>query len=275
MERKALGRGLGALIPEKSLHKTDKIIYVKTQDIKSSKFQPRENFDSGKEKELAASIREKGVVQPILVRPKDGSYELIAGERRLRAVRSLSAQEIPAIVREVNDIEAFELALIENIQREELNAIEEANAYKRLMQEFEFTLERIAAAVGKDKTTVANTMRLLRLPEKIQREIIQGNITMGHARALVAIEDVREQIALCEKILEKNLSVREIEHIASAKRKKSKKRHTDPHVQEIEDKLRKRYGTKVNIIHGKKRGRIEFEYYSHQDLNRLVNLLTK
>jgi len=275
MEKKALGKGLGALIPQKEAQRSERIVYIKTQEIKLSKFQPRSKFDSEKERELAISIKERGVIQPVLVRLKDGAYELIAGERRLRAVRALGIEELPAIVRDAGDIEAFELALIENIQREELNCIEEATAYKRLIDEFEFTFDRIASAVGKDKTTISNTMRLLRLPEKIQNEITAGNISMGHARALLSIEDANEQSALCEKILHRNLSVREVEHAASSRKKRLKKRSTDPHLQEVEDGLRKFYGTKVTICQGKKRGRIEFEYYSHQDLDRLVNLLTK
>lgn len=276
MEKKALGRGLTALIPENKIFEGERIVYLKTDEIKSSKYQPREEFDSGKQQELISSIKEKGVVQPIIVRPcATGGYELIAGERRLRAVKDLSIEKIPTIVKEAADVDALELALIENIQREDLNSIEEAHAYQRLMDEFEFTQEKVAQAVGKDRATVANILRLLNLPEKIQKFISKGLLTAGHAKVLLSVEDKTSQSILCDKIIKKGLSVREAENLIKIKTRHKIKTQAqkDLNLLEIEDQLSKALGTKVSVKCRKNRGSIQIDFYSLDDFDRIVNRL--
>ena len=283
MKKKALGKGIGALIPTKESNIKGRTTDIKTSLISSSRLQPRMKFDPQRHKELVASIKEKGIMQPIIVRPAKGEkdqerFELIAGERRLRAMKELGFEEIPAIIKEVNDAEALEISLIENIQREELNAIEEAHAYEKLMDEFELTQDEIAKAVGKDRSTISNILRLLKLPEKIQDYVSRGTLSMGHARALLSMVDSDKQIALANEMVKKGVSVREAEALVklSPKRHKIKvKKEEDPHIKEAEEKLQHILGTKVTIIHGKKRGRIQIDYYTSNDLERLINLLGK
>lgn len=277
MERKVLGRGLEALIPTEGQGVRERIQMLKTSEVQPSRFQPRLQFSQEKIEELAQSIREKGVIQPILVRLKEsGAYELIAGERRLRAVRHLGFEEIPAIVRRVADAELLEMSIIENIQREELNALEEAGAYQKLAQEFGFTQDDIARRVGKDKSSVSNLLRLLNLPQEIQQNLSQNFISFGHARALLALGDAKMQVAFCKRIIRKGLSVRQTEILTAGRAKKrSAKRwtHGDPHLTQIEEKLQHHLGTRVRITPGRKRGKIEIEYYSHEDLERVLRLL--
>jgi len=282
MERKALGKGISALIPEKemvSMDASESVVQIQVSKVLPSKYQPREFFKKEKLDELISSIKEKGVVQPVLVRGiPTGEYELIAGERRLRAVKELGYETIPAIIRKVDsDIDLLELSLIENIQREGLNAIEEANAYQRLINEFHFNLEAIGKAVGKDKTSISNTTRLLKLPKKIQDCIISEGITMGHGRALLALDDQKEQLRICDRIIKKGLSVRETEQIVNRsvvgiRRRSSQK---DQNLVLIEEELQRIFGTRVQIMHSKKRGRINIEYFSLDDLDRLLGLLRK
>ena len=223
MERRALGKGLGALIPEKALdsgsHK-EEIIYVQSGQIKPNPFQPREDFDQTSIEELAQSIKEKGVIQPLLVRRKGDNYELIAGERRLRAANSLGLNEIPIIIRDVSDQDSLELALIENIQREGLNPIEEAHAYQHLMDKFQVTQEKISEVLGKARTTITNTLRLLKLPHEIQQEMKKGRISFAHGRSLLEIDDVNQQRRLAQDIITKGLSVRELESLIKSYRPK-------------------------------------------------------
>lgn len=279
MERKVLGKGISALIPEKEtqLEKSERIADVAISRISPSKYQPRAMFKKERLDELIASIKEKGVVQPVLVREgEEGNYELIAGERRLRAVKQLGFETIPAIVKKVDsNADLLELSLIENIQREGLNSIEEAHAYQRLVDEFSFNLEGIGKAVGKDKTSVSNTIRLLKLPKKIQDHIISDYISMGHGKALLAIADQKEQIKLCEKVIKKGLSVRETERLVNQKLSGMKKRTVtqDQNLVEIEEELQRILGTKVRILHSKKRGRIQIEYFSLDEMERILRLL--
>ena len=283
-KHKALGKGLQALIPEAQENDTGALATsvrtglttVDISEIKPNRFQPRTAFKAEKLDELVASIREKGIVQPILVRKAEEGYELIAGERRFRAAQRLNLQKMPVIIKEVDDVNAMELALIENIQREDLNPIEEAKAYKRLSSEFGFTQEKIAQSVGRDRTSVTNIMRLLSLPEQIQQLILDDAITMGHARALLTISDQRKQLNICEKILRKRLSVREVEQMArphAPQRKQPAHHSPDLHIKAVEDELEPIFGTKVKIQHGKKRGKIVIDYYSLTDLNRIVKIL--
>jgi ParB family chromosome partitioning protein len=276
MEKSVLGRGLSALIPEAPVEK-EKVQTIELDRLEASTFQPRLYFSDSRLKELAASIKEKGVIQPILVRAKGGKYEIIAGERRFRAAKLLGLKEIPAIIKSVDDANVLELSLIENVQREELNRIEEARAYRRLSQEFRLTQEQISLKVSKDRATVANTLRLLELPEKIQRHLEENLISMGHAKSLLMLADEKEQTKLCDKILKKGLSVRQSEHAArvlGAGSGQQVRRKKDIHIASIEEKLQHRFGTRVRILQGKKRGKIVIEYFSQEDLNRVLGMLS-
>lgn len=277
MEKKVLGRGLEALIPQDLDQAKEKIQPLKTEQIHASRLQPRLNFSQEKIEELAQSIKEKGVIQPILVRTVgENRYELIAGERRLRAVKHLGLSEIPAIVRRVADADLLEISIIENIQREELNPIEEAKAYRRLAQEFGHTQDHIANRVGKDKTSISNLLRILNLPDKVQDYISKNMISFGHAKALLSLGDGDRQILFCEKIIKKNLSVRQCEQMTGGHKSRGKlspRRQENIELRAIEEKLQHILGTKVRIHHGKKRGKIEIEYYSLDDLERLLKIL--
>lgn len=274
--RKALGKGLSALIPEK-VNNQDKITRLKTSEIIASKFQPREDFDPGKLTELISSIKEKGVIQPILVRFRDeeGNYELIAGERRLRAARAAGLEEVPVIIKNVNDTEHLEISLIENIQRENLNPIEQAHAYKRLLDEFSLSQEEIARSVGKDRTTVTNMLRLLNLPEYVQKCVQNEEISFGHAKVLLSLAGAENQAEFCKKIVKENLSVRQTENLVSSNPgvKRKKRKSGDPHITAVEEDLQRRLGTKVVISVGKKRGSVKIEFYSNEDLDRILNLI--
>jgi ParB family transcriptional regulator, chromosome partitioning protein len=282
MERKALGKGLSALIPEiavdSTTRKKEEIIYARVEQIKPNPFQPREDFDPQNIEELAQSIKEKGVIQPLLVRRKGDNYELIAGERRLRASNSLGLKEIPIIVRDVSDQDSLELALIENIQREELNPIEEAHAYQHLIDKFQVTQEKISEVLGKSRVTITNTLRLLKLPHEIQAEMKKGRISFAHGRALLEIEDLNSQRKIAQDIIAKGLSVRELENLIKSVRPKLIKRNVSPGQREplvaiLEEQLQHALATKVRISKRKKRGHINIEFYSAEDLQRIVNVI--
>ncbi len=281
MENRALGKGLSALIPEKAAVDSDGVRFVKTAELKENTFQPRTKFNDQKLADLIASIKEKGVLQPILVRKKGDGFEVIAGERRLRAARALEMENVPVIIKSVDDQEALVLALVENIQREELNAIEEAQAFHRLITEFNFTQDVVAQSVGKDRSTVSNILRLLKLPDEIQNAIIDESITMGHARALLGIEDAAGQKKFFTQTTKKGLSVRELENLIKGgvghegKRKKTLSRQSDPYVAAMEEELQQILGTKVRITPKKKRGTITIEYYSPADLERITQRIKK
>lgn len=275
MERKVLGRGLEALIPVNQTAFSEKVQMLKISQIKASRFQPRLQFSQEKLKELASSIKEKGIIQPILVRVSDGdTYELIAGERRLRAAQFLGLTEVPVIVRRISDGDLLETSIIENIQREELNALEEAKAYRRLAQEFSLSQDSIAQRVGKDKSTVSNLLRILSLPNKVQDYLSENKITLGHAKALLALLDAGSQVSYCEKIIKKGLSVRQAEQLFT-KRMRSRKTSggADAEIRRLEEKLQHALGTRVRIQHKAKRGKIEIEYYSLEDLDRVLKIL--
>lgn len=276
MERKALGKGISALIPEREQEARESIIYAKTSQIKPNPFQPREDFDPQSIEELAQSIKEKGVIQPLLVRRKGDNYELIAGERRLRAANSLNIKEIPIIIKDVTDKDSLELALIENIQRQGLNPIEEAHAYQYLIDKFDVTQEKISEGLGKARTSVTNILRLLKLPQEIQQEIKKGRISFAHGRVLLETEDVNQQRRLAHEIIAKDLSVRELENLIKAHRPrliKNKLRQVskEPLVAVLEEELQHVLATKIKIIKRKKRGHIYIEFYSQEDLERIVN----
>lgn len=272
MERKVLGRGLRALIPEATEEAAGgEALLLRIDKIQSNPHQPREHFDPTTLGELTASIRKSGVVQPILVRPKDGEYEIVCGERRFRAAKEAGLLSIPAVVRAMNDEEALRCSIVENVQRSDLNPIEEALAYQRLLKEFQMTQENIAEVVGKDRSTVANTLRLLTLPKRIQDELIRGRLTMGHARAILAKPTEKERIALCERILSSTLSVREAERIS--RRAGGRRPSGDETVRPLEEELQRILGTKVRILDRKGRGKITLDYYSALERERLIRLL--
>lgn len=281
MEGKALGKGLSALIPKTGgQDRNEFVLYLKTSSIRDNSLQPRTNYDDDKLNDLKASIKEKGVLQPILVREKDGQYEVVAGERRLKAVRALGLEEIPAIVKEVTDREAFVIALIENIQREELNPIEEAEAYNKLIKEFDYTQEEVAKSVGKDRSTISNLLRVLKLPPEIRKSVYDGELSVGHARTLLGVDMPTEQKRLFALIIKKGLSVRELENLVQSKNKRGSRRIKpqavkDHEVVALEEDLQKTLGTKVRVTTQKKRGKITIEYYSLDDLDRIIRLIKK
>lgn len=280
MEKRALGKGLSALIPTKEPDISTPqsgVLEIPISQIRTNKYQPRTDFKQDKLNDLINSIKEKGVVQPVLARKVHDGYELIAGERRLRAAKSLGLEKIPAILKNVGDVDMLEISLIENIQRQELNAMEEAAAYQRLVGEFNFTQEAVAKVLGKDRSTVANTLRLLGLPKKIQDLITKGEITAGHAKAILSLPTEEYRMRLATLIVKKGLSVREAEVIASKRIFASKKSHIiegkDQNIVEIENRLQQTFGTRVVVIHGKSRGQIRIDYYSNDDLNRILDML--
>lgn len=283
MTRKALGRGLGALLSaEGAALATEEANEFPIDQIDPSALQPRVHFDDAKLEELAQSIRANGVVQPILLRPKGARFELIAGERRWRAAQRAGLTRIPAVLRNVSDDKILELALIENIQREDLNPIEEALAYKKLIDTMGLTQETVAERVGRDRSYVTNYLRLLRLPEDIQQLVQVGRLSTGHARTLMGLEDVDVQRRLARRIIEQDLSVRATERIVRdradegpRRKAKSTAEPGDANVRAAETRLRRQFGTKVRIVRikGGTAGRIELEFYNAADLDRLYTLL--
>jgi len=275
----ALGKGLGALIPERE--KAEGILELEIDKIMPNEYQPRRIFKDSTLQELALSIKEKGVIQPVIVRlGEDGLFRLIAGERRLRAAKLAGLRKLPAIVKDVAPAETIELALIENIQREDLNPLETAEAFQRLIKDFNLTHDDLARKVSKDRATVTNYLRILKLPEDVKSWVAEGSLSIGHAKAILQIEDTQSQIAVARRIIKKGLNVREAE--ALSKRAVSHttrpKAHPwkDPQIASLEEKLMRSLGTKVRLIHkGKRGGRIEIEYYSLDELDRLLEILMR
>ncbi|MEI6914310.1 MAG: ParB/RepB/Spo0J family partition protein [Armatimonadota bacterium] len=283
MDKKGLGRGLSALIPGSGAPHTG-VTEIEVDRITLNPFQPRKNVDEGSIAELASSIQQHGVIQPIVVRSgASGGFELIAGERRLRAARSLGMGTIPAILRDMEDQQSLEVALIENIQREDISPLDAARAYRRLMDEFDLSQEDVAQRVGKSRSGVANTLRLLQLPTSIQDKIEKGEITEGHARALLATSNPAVQALLADEIVRKQCSVREAERMAKnwavpALGTKNVSRETLPsstktHLAAVEERLRDILRTRVRVHDLGDRGKIEIEFYGEEDLNRLLTLI--
>ncbi|MFA5316916.1 MAG: ParB/RepB/Spo0J family partition protein [Dehalococcoidales bacterium] len=281
MEKRVLGKGLKALIPDDVPQRSESrgAVLINVGDIVPGRFQPREVFDPDKLRDLIQSIKEKGLIQPVVVRPTGGGYELIAGERRLRAAKELGIAQVPAIIKDVKDDEALEIALIENIQRDDLNPIEEAKAYQRLSDEFSLTQEQISEKVGRNRASVSNMIRLLKLPEKIREEIYAGRISMGHAKAILMLDSEQDQLGLCIKILKRGLSVREAEYYVrrkiTGKARPARPRKHATEIRAVEEELQRILGTKVTLLHQAKRGKIMIEYYSNEDLDRLLNFFRK
>jgi len=282
MERKALGKGIDALIPRKEPEpkpgRREEVLYIKLGQIRPNPFQPRVDFDDQGMQDLTQSIKEKGVIQPILVRQSGDNYELIAGERRFRAANLLNLEEIPAIVKNVEDRDSLEIALIENIQRESLNPIEEAHAYQFLIDKFNVTHEKISAVLGKARVSVTNTLRLLNLPSDIQDEIKKSRISFAHGRALLELEDPNQQRRLAQDVISKDLSVRELESLIKSQHRRMPKRKIgqgirEPYVAVLEEELQQVLATKVRISKRKKRGHILIEFYSQEDLDRIIKVI--
>ncbi|MCL5022173.1 MAG: ParB/RepB/Spo0J family partition protein [Nitrospirae bacterium] len=269
----ALGKGLESLLPEKA----QEIINIDIHRIIPGEQQPRKVFKDNTLHDLAGSIKEKGVLQPIIVsRTGDGTFRLIAGERRWRASSLAGLKKIPAIVRDAASADSLEIALIENIQREDLNPVETAEAFHRLMKDFNLTQEELSLKVGKERATVANYLRLLKLPEEVKNLVNDGSLSMGHARAVLSVEGRQSQVEAARRIIHKGLSVREAEGLAKKLGRAPKKtahHRKDAQIESLQEKLVRSLGTKVRIHHKGKRGKIEIEYYSLEELDRLLDLL--
>ena len=274
VKRKALGRGLSALLPGPEERDVE-FLRLPVDRIRTSPFQPRRTFSPDDLRELVESIREKGILQPVIVRPTPQGYELVAGERRLRAAQAAGVETVPAVVRKLSDREALETTIVENIQRADLNAIELAEGYQRLAHEFSLSQEEIARRVGKDRVTVANLLRLLKLPAPVKQAVVDGRLSAGHARALLSApaERIPEIFAFA---IQRDLSVRELEQLCAAGGRKAKARKPgkrDPHLSDIEEKLSRRGGTKVRIRGTPKKGWFEVAYYSEGEFSRLLDIL--
>jgi ParB family chromosome partitioning protein len=283
MEKKALGKGLQALLPEKKtlVWKVEQdgqnISNVALKQIIPNRYQPRTNFVEDELEGLAQSIKEHGVLQPIVVRRKgDGVYELIAGERRLRAATIAGLSTIPALVRNSNDEKSLAIALVENIQRENLNPMEEAKAYSRLMGEFGLTQDLVASSVGKDRSSIANILRLLGLPKEIQQFIESCSLSLGHAKVLGGVSSPSAQIQLAKRIVSEQLSVRQTEQLVAGQKSGGSRKHpkTEPNkFHHLEDQLRKHFGTKVQVRTGARGGQLVIQYYSDEELDRVTALI--
>lgn len=278
--RQALGKGLGALIPEKTSLEVEKKKFFHIcgiEEIQPNPFQPRKKFSDEQIQELVDSIHQKGILQPLVVRRKGNGYELIAGERRWRAAQKAGLKEVPIIIKDVSESELLELSLIENIQRENLNPLEEAEAFRRLIDEFNLTQEEISKRVGKDRTTITNALRLLKLPQDIKQGLMEGIITVGHARAFLGLESLEKQRIAYKKVLADGLSVRQTERLVKRLRRKSisadspKASEWDALIEELQQAL----GTKVRIKGRMGRGRIEIDFYSREELERLLDFLRR
>lgn len=278
--RRALGKGLEALFPESASPNTAPLAErtVPISEIRPNRHQPRQAISAEALADLAESIRQNGIIQPLILRRVEDGYELIAGERRWRAAREAGLDRVSAVVREATDAESFQLALIENVQREDLSPLEEAEAYRRMLEEFGLTQEQVASRVGKSRATVANMLRLLTLPPEVKEEIAGGKLTMGHARALLAADGASRQVALAGDIVDRGLSVRDVERLASAtstKKKKAKAGTRDVHVRALEEELCGVLGTRVRLLPRGRGGVMEIHYHSNEALDRLVHQLRR
>ncbi len=279
MQKRGLGKGLGALIPDIEKAPESPTLQVEIQRIDPNPFQPRRLFDEKKIAELAVSVREKGIIQPLVVRQSGNRYDLIAGERRLRAAIKAGLTQVPVVVREATNNEALQLALIENVQREDLNPIEEAGAYRQLQEEFQWTQEEIAERVGKSRPAVANTVRLLLLPKAVQQQVIEGSVPAGQARALLGLENESLIVAAAREVVAKGLSTRETEKLVrrlkTGRHRKKESFPSDPNLRALVEGLQRSLGTKVRLVHRSKsgRGKIEIEYYSNADLQRIIDTI--
>ncbi len=274
MTKRALGKGLKAFIPEEfGILKEERYAEVDVDEIKPNPLQPRMRFDAQSIEELAQSMKETGIIQPILVVAEEDHYKIIVGERRWRAAQAAGIRRIPVLIRNIPKEQQLEISLIENIHREELNPLEIATAFQRMIQELGFTQEEVAEKVGKDRSSVTNYLRLLKLPKEVQDQLSENRISMGHARALLALEDPGSQVSYCRKIIAKGLSVREIERVVQKTAGKIPAsrvdRSRDPDLEAVQEELLRLLGTKVQIAGGREKGVLKVFYYSLDDLNRI------
>jgi ParB family chromosome partitioning protein len=276
-KRAALGKGLGALLPEMGKGEQGDLLLCNIHEIYPSPWQPRRLLPDEGIEELAQSIREKGILQPLVVRKKEEGYELIVGERRWRAAQRAGLTKVPILLKEATNQEVIELALIENLQREDLNPLEEAEAYQRLIAEFSYTQEVLAQRIGKDRSSVANILRLLKLPDEVKDALERNAISMGHARALLALRNEGEQVSFCRKIIKKGLSVRETEdgirRLLETKASAPPTERVIPEIDALREELRHILKTQVRIKMRGEKGAIEIEFYSLDDLERLLELI--
>jgi len=285
MQKKGLGRGLSALIPSAELKTESRAEQappeIAVDRITPSPFQPRRSFDEAKIEELASSIRNQGIIQPLVVRPKGDGFELIAGERRWRAAMKAGLSRVPVVIREASDHEALQLALVENLQREDLNAIEEANGYRRLQEEFHWSQEEMAERVGKSRPAIANSLRMLSLPAEVQQEVVAGNLPAGQARALLGLHTEALIISASREVIAKGLSTRETEKMVRllliGRKRRRQVSLMDPDLKSIVEELQRALGTRVRLVPKARttKGKIEIEYYTLPDLERIIQSITK
>ncbi len=280
MSKRGLGKGLEALIPKVEQKEKGLVVEMDIESLTPNLFQPRKSFDKEKMEELKGSIKKHGIIQPVVVRKMANGFEVVAGERRLKAAKEIGLKKIPAIIRSINNEKSLEIALVENIQREDLNPVEQANAFKRLIDEFKLTQQELAEATGKSRALVTNTIRLLKLNPEIQKNVAEGKISFGHAKLLLSIEDEEMQSAVCERIITTDLSVRDTERLIKnigrvQKKKFQVKNITIEHFPEIEGRLRDALGTKISILYDGKKGKINIEFYNKEDLRRIADLLLR
>lgn len=277
-KKSPLGRGLGAIFTD-LVDVSDKEITFSNcgiEELTPNRFQPRKEFDGSEQDNLVASVKENGIIQPIIVRKTVSGYEIIAGERRWRAAQAAGLQDVPIIIRKAEDIHIAELSLIENIQREDLNPVEEADAYQTLVAKFNLSQEEISSRVGKDRSTIANTLRLLKLPKDVKTALIQKKITAGHARALLTLDSEEERTELLKEILKKKLSVRETERLVKKRNKPSAEkvqREKESYIIDLEDRLSKKFMTRITVKRSGKGGAIEIKFFSAEDLDRVIRLI--
>lgn len=272
--KKALGKGLDALIPKKE----ETLVEIEIERILPGIIQPRTNYDEASLRELAQSIKEKGIIQPIIVsKTEDGTFRLIAGERRWRAARIAGLERIPAVIKDVLPAEALEIALIENIQRQDLDPVETALALERLLKDFNITQEELSKRVGKDRATIANYLRILKLSEEIKGYLKDGALTMGHAKAILSIDDAQKRLELARLVIKKSLSVRQTEELAKkiSKPREKREKETIPGIKDLEDSLTSELGAKVKIFHRGKKGKLEIFYNSLDELDGIIQRIFK
>jgi ParB family chromosome partitioning protein len=279
VKRPALGKGIGALLTSAGTDGENKFFLCPIEELRPLDEQPRKTFDDVKMAELVASIREKGIIQPLVVRKREDHYQIIAGERRWRAAQKAALREVPVVIQDVSEEAAFELALIENLQREDLNPIEEAEGYRHLIERYNLTQEEAAQRVGKDRSSVTNALRLLRLPEAIREDVTSTRLSMGHARALLGLDEDADLLEARDQVLRKKLSVRETEALVRKIKSfgivpvKKSPPAPDPQIVHLAEELQRALGTQVKISTQKKGGKIEISYFSADDLNRLLEVL--
>jgi len=275
---KGLGKGLGALFQDQGLLEADKVTQTAIRDIRVNPYQPRKVFDEEALQELAQSIKEYGILQPIILRRKDSKYEIVVGERRFRAAKLANLTEVPAVIRDLNDSQMMELAILENLQREDLSPIEEAEAYHNLMEHLNLTQEELSKRIGKSRPHIANHVRLLTLPKEIQKLVNEGKLTMGHGRTLLGLKNKKQIPIVADKVMKQQLNVRQLEDLVHSlnedvPRETNKKANRDIFIEEKESQLRDYFGTNVLIKKTKNKGKIEIEFFSEDDLERILELL--